>query len=92
MKTPRKTKATEKFIETSAKSKKTLEKRKEAFSAGLEALRKEYKLDLLPTMDFIEFKQLPVDIQLALEVLNKYPMRYVYGLIEVKEGDSKNEN
>jgi len=70
---------------------KDLEKRKEGFTKGLDALRKEYRLDFVPTMDFVEYKVIPDEISLAILILNKHKMRYIYNLVEIKE-ESKNDN
>lgn len=70
--------------------KSELEQRKDTFKKEFEELRKKYKIDLLPTMDFYEFKIFPVDLQLALQVISKYQVRYIYNLVETK--DKSNDN
>jgi len=70
--------------------KNELEQRKNTFKKEFEELRKKHKIDLLPQMDFFEFKILPIDLQLAIQIIGKYHVRYVYDLVETK--DKSNDN
>ena len=70
------------------KEKDNLQISKEKFTEELNALREKYGLDLLPTMDFFEYKVLPEEVQLALLILNKHKVRYVFNLVEVKKDDN----
>ena len=62
--------------------------RKENFTQELEKLRNKYQLDLLPSLDFYEYKVLPEEVQLALLVLNKHKARYIFSLVELQQNDN----
>lgn len=64
---------------------KDIEKRKEEFTKKFNALKSEYELDLLPVLDFVEYKVLPEELQLALTVMNKHKLRYVFNLIDIND-------
>ena len=64
--------------------KNELEQRKNTFKKEFEELRKQHKID------FFEFKILPIDLQLAIQIISKYHVRYVYDLVETK--DKSNDN
>jgi len=75
--------------EKQAKSQELQENtKKEEFTKEYEALRKKYGLELSPAMDFYEYKVLPEEVQLALLILNKHKVRYVFNLVELKQDDN----
>lgn len=63
--------------------------KKENFTKEYNELREKYKLDLIPTMDFYEYKVLPEELQLALLILNKHKVRYVFNLVELKDDNKR---
>lgn len=50
---------------------KDLSKRIEAVEAGLKKLLEDNKLDLITTVDFPKYRQLPASVQLALTILEQ---------------------
>lgn len=78
---------TEKNQENSENQEKVKESEREQFQKELEALREKYHLDLVPVMDFFEYKVLPEELQLALLILGKHKVRYIFKLVEIKGND-----
>lgn len=57
-----------------------------AFEQGLKDLRERLGLELSPQIDFPIYKQLPPEVQLALEVIKKHGGVYVTSYIDRKQG------
>lgn len=89
MESTEKTQKQEKNTEYKENQDLSLEDRKKAFKEEYEALRKKYSLDMSPEVDFYEYKVLPAEVQLALVILSKHPMRYIFNLVEIKQDDNK---
>jgi len=92
-----KSEKTETFVENAKKVIKRkegnpLQDRKDKFTVEFGELQNKYKLKLYPIMDFVEYKQIPADIQLALLVLNKHTVAYIFDLIESEGSNDDNKS
>ena len=55
----------------------------ESFKKDLENLKQKYNLDFLVNIDFPKYKILPVEVQLALEVIKKNDFQFVLNFKEI---------
>jgi hypothetical protein len=74
-------KKTQKVEESTEKP--DLEERKKEFTKEFNELRKQYAIDLKPSLDFYEYKELPEEVKLSILVLGKHKARYIYELVEI---------
>jgi hypothetical protein len=54
-----------------------LKKRIKGFEEGLKALKEEFKVDPVVTIEFPQCKKLPVLVTLALKIIRKYKGRFM---------------
>lgn len=65
----------------------TLEERVKSFNNDLAPLLKKYNLKMGATINFPLYRKLPIEVQLALEILKKHEVEYRIGFQEVNNAD-----
>jgi len=62
---------------------KNLEKRKKEFQKESDSLKKKYNIDIDISLTFPQYKILPVEVELAVAIINKQIVNYHIGLKEM---------